>query len=378
MRGDVRTRQRTTANVASSLPAILGAMCIGLSTVSAQVDCGSGDELVAQCPNLLLNGSPPAVGLASDLAAVFTRADDFTLPAGGEVKLVRFWGFYLDSPPANCAPQTDSFGFQVWSDVGGLPGEPAIATPAFEVTRSALPVAQVGPGFDVFEYTLVFVDGSVHAAPGVRYWVEVYNDLSSCLWYWLTTSQGNGASASRIGAPFEASPAWSSASAEPYDQAFSLCTAACLSESFCDDGDGALAACPCGAGAAQSGCDIAQGTGGVHLTVVDRTTVPNNRATVMCVGYPAMATPAAIVVRSLGLDPAAPVVFGDGLRCVALPLVRLGAAVANGGVSSHVLGHGPMAGQGTFDYQVWFRNTPLSFCDPTAAFNLTNGITLSW
>jgi len=44
----------------------------------------------------------------------------------------------------------------------------------------------------------------------------------------------------------------------------------------------------------------------------------------------------------------------------------------------HTHGHGAGAGSGTFYYQLWFRNTPIMFCDPVAAFNLSNGRALSW
>jgi hypothetical protein len=70
-------------------------------------------------------------------------------------------------------------------------------------------------------------------------------------------------------------------------------------------------------------------------------------------------------------------VFGDGLRCVAAPLVRLAATTAAGGVATHVVGHGGAAGAGTFYYQAWFRNQPAMFCTPDA-FNLSNGRTLGW
>jgi hypothetical protein len=92
-----------------------------------------------------------------------------------------------------------------------------------------------------------------------------------------------------------------------------------------------------------------------------------------------MASPTAIVLRSNALDPASPVVFGDGLRCVATtPLVRLTAAAAGGGSSTHAFGHSAAAGTGDFYYQVWYRNAPSSFCDPLAAFNLSSGVTLTW
>jgi hypothetical protein len=151
-----------------------------------------------------------------------------------------------------------------------------------------------------------------------------------------------------------------------------------LYASFCDDADGSLASCPCAAGTPESGCDIAQGTGGVALDVVAQETSPINRATLSGTGFPSMGTPASIVIRAGALDTAAPVVFGDGLRCVGTPIVRLGAAFATGGTSTHTFGHGAMAGTGDNVYQLWFRNTPISYCDPAAAFNLSNGRTLAW
>jgi hypothetical protein len=45
---------------------------------------------------------------------------------------------------------------------------------------------------------------------------------------------------------------------------------------------------------------------------------------------------------------------------------------------TNTFGHGAMAGTGTFFYQLWFRSTPTSYCDPTAAFNLSNGTFLDW
>jgi hypothetical protein len=77
--------------------------------------------------------------------------------------------------------------------------------------------------------------------------------------------------------------------------------------------------------------------------------------------------------------PPRPVVFGDGLRCISTDgLTRLGATLASGGVAEHVFGHGAAAGPGVFYYQVWFRSTPATFCDASAAFNLSNGRTLDW
>jgi len=147
--------------------------------------------------------------------------------------------------------------------------------------------------------------------------------------------------------------------------------------SFCELGDGALAACPCGnVGTPDTGCDIQQGTGGVGLAVVTQQTTPNNRATLVATGFPSSTTPTALVIRGTSLETASPVVFGDGVRCVSTPLTRLAATFAAGGSTTHTFGHG--VGSGSFFYQLWFRNTPVMFCDATAAFNLSNGRTLTW
>jgi hypothetical protein len=147
--------------------------------------------------------------------------------------------------------------------------------------------------------------------------------------------------------------------------------------SFCDATDGALASCPCAnPGLPDTGCDLAQGTGGVGLAVLAQETAPQNRATLRGAGFPATSSPAVVVLRAAALDPSAPVVFGDGLRCVGVPLVRLAATLASGGLSVHVIGHG--AGSGTYAYQLWLRNQPIMFCDPVAAFNLSNGRALTW
>ena len=145
---------------------------------------------------------------------------------------------------------------------------------------------------------------------------------------------------------------------------------------FCEASE--LAACPCGnGGSPDSGCDLQQATGGVKLSLVGQTSQPQNRASVVGTGYPGTGTPTSIVIRGLGIDPAAPVVFGDGLRCVSLPVVRMKAAFAFDGVSVHTFGHNANAGSGDYYYQLWFRNAPAMFCTPDA-FNLSNGIQITW
>jgi hypothetical protein len=157
-----------------------------------------------------------------------------------------------------------------------------------------------------------------------------------------------------------------------------------LATTFCDALDGSLAQCPCGTGFADTGCDVpipaGQGggtTGGVQLELAAQTYVPANRATLSASGFPAGSMPTGVVLRSQNLEPN-PVLFGDGLRCVGVPAVRLGTSTAIGGNSVHTFGHGSMVGGGLFNYQLWFRSTPASYCDPTAAFNLSNGRRIAW
>jgi len=148
--------------------------------------------------------------------------------------------------------------------------------------------------------------------------------------------------------------------------------------SFCDAADGSLASCPCSnPGQLDSGCDLKQSTGGIHLDVSRQVTGPLNRATLVGSGFPPANAPDLVVIRSPALN-ATPIVFGDGLRCIGSPVVRVGATGASGGTSSQRIGHGAMIGSGTFFYQLWARNMPIGFCDPAAAFNLSNGRSLTW
>jgi hypothetical protein len=159
-----------------------------------------------------------------------------------------------------------------------------------------------------------------------------------------------------------------------------------VTTSFCDASDGSLASCPCtNPGNPDTGCDspipVMQGggtTGGIKLTVLTQESSPSNSSTMTGTGYPSASTPGAVVIRATALDSASPVVFGDGLRCIGTPLVRLAGAGASAGLSTHIVGHGAMAGTGTFFYQLWYRSQPPSYCDPIADYNLSQGQTLTW
>ena len=146
-------------------------------------------------------------------------------------------------------------------------------------------------------------------------------------------------------------------------------------QAFCDGSDGALSACPCAnPGTDDSGCAPAQGDG-VKLEVFGQQFGLENRATLTGSGFPPTSTPTTVALRGASLEPS-PLAFGDGLRCLALPLVRVRAAFAIGGTTTYAIGHDAPAG--SFYYQLLFRSGPVSFCDGTAAFNLSNGRVLTW
>ena len=78
-----------------------------------------------------------------------------------------------------------------------------------------------------------------------------------------------------------------------------------------------------------------------------------------------------------------PYCFGDGLRCAAGTIVRLGTKTNAAGTSLYpetgdasISVRGLVTTPGTRTYQVWYRNSA-SFCTP-ATFNLSNGVQIAW
>jgi hypothetical protein len=92
-------------------------------------------------------------------------------------------------------------------------------------------------------------------------------------------------------------------------------------------------------------------------------------------GFPVASSPAVVAIRSTtAANGGLGTPFGDGLLCVAPPVVRLNSTFAGAGSMSLSLSHG--AGAGTFVYQLWYRsNGPFCSAD---LFNLSNAVSIAW
>jgi YVTN family beta-propeller protein len=151
--------------------------------------------------------------------------------------------------------------------------------------------------------------------------------------------------------------------------------------SFCS-GDGSGTACPCGnAGAAGQGCANSINPSGARLSAVGGSSIATDSMQLRGSGMP---NAAALYFQgtaqsSGGLGST----FGDGLRCAAGTIVRLGTKTNAAGTSRYpetgdasISVRGLVTTPGTRTYQVWYRNSA-SFCTP-ATFNLSNGVQIAW
>jgi hypothetical protein len=153
-------------------------------------------------------------------------------------------------------------------------------------------------------------------------------------------------------------------------------------DAFCF-GDGSGTACPCAPPSGPgTGCLNSFGTGGL-LYASGANSVSSDAVTLTAVGLPTNASTLffqGTALQNGGLGS----VFGDGLRCAAGTVIRLGTKTASGGVVSYpamgdqsvsLRGMVPGAG-GLRYYQGWYRNAA-AFCT-VSTFNLTNGLSVSW
>jgi hypothetical protein len=182
---------------------------------------------------------------------------------------------------------------------------------------------------------------------------------------------------------FLASDAGTSSIVEAGVDAFRVSRGVCLPPlgTFCF-GDGSGAACPCGnTGSAGQGCASSLGHGGT-LSGTGFAIVGADSFVLTGSGMP---NSSALYFQ--GTSPAgggSGLLFGDGLRCAAGSILRLGTKNNLGGTSSYPVGADldisvkglvPAAG-GTRYYQVWYRNAAM-FCT-TSTFNLSNGLSAIW
>ncbi len=150
---------------------------------------------------------------------------------------------------------------------------------------------------------------------------------------------------------------------------------------FCA-GDGTGTACPCAnVGGAGRGCASSVSATGARLQATGN---PSLSADTVILGGSGMPNSSALYFQgttqqSGGLGSA----FGDGLRCAAGAIVRLGTKTNVGGTSSYPVGgdlsvsvRGAIGAPGTRTYQIWYRNAA-AFCTADT-FNLSNGFSIVW
>ncbi|MCY2960905.1 MAG: hypothetical protein NTY35_12140 [Planctomycetota bacterium] len=159
-------------------------------------------------------------------------------------------------------------------------------------------------------------------------------------------------------------------------------TAVPVGTPFCF-GDGTGTACPCGnasAFGANEGCLNSLGLGGKLLA----TGVASLANDTLRLNGTRMPDSSALFFQGTAQQASGTgAVFGDGLRCAAGTITRLGTKTNAAGASSYptvgdqsVSQRGVVLGAGTREYQVWYRNAA-AFCT-ASTFNLTNGLQVTW
>lgn len=150
---------------------------------------------------------------------------------------------------------------------------------------------------------------------------------------------------------------------------------------FCFGTVGSPVACPCGNNApagSQTGCLNSLGSGARLQT----SGTPRVSADTLVLRGTGM--PNSTCLYYQGTTAGTGAIFGDGVRCVASGIIRLGTKVNVGSQSEYpgvgdprisVRGLIPAIG-GARSYQAWYRNST-GFCT-SATFNLTNGVRVVW
>jgi len=148
-------------------------------------------------------------------------------------------------------------------------------------------------------------------------------------------------------------------------------------------GDGSGSPCPCGnSGSAGHGCDNSSATGGAQLSATGHVS-PDN-VVLIATGE----KPTATTIFLMGTSQVAPLIFGDGLRCVGGSLKRLISKNAAGGAVAYPEGAEPSIttraaalgspitpGQHRF-FMTYYRDPDPTFCPnpPGGTFNGSNAV----
>jgi hypothetical protein len=148
-------------------------------------------------------------------------------------------------------------------------------------------------------------------------------------------------------------------------------------------GDGTGTACPCGnAGAAGKGCANSIDPSGARLASSGVASIAADTFTLLGTDMPNSS--ALYFQGTAQAAGGAGSLFGDGLRCAAGSVLRLGTKTNVAGVSQYPAGADtPISVKGLNSagvlrhYQCWYRNADSVFCTPST-FNLTNGLSVTW
>ena len=163
--------------------------------------------------------------------------------------------------------------------------------------------------------------------------------------------------------------------------AFGFTPNAAVGTAFCF-GDGSGTACPCAnSGAAGNGCANSVNAAGANLRATGVASLVEDSLVLAGSGMPSSS--ALYFQGTAQAGAGLGTVFGDGLRCAAGSVIRLGTTNNVAGVSAYPFPAAPsvsvkglVTAPGTRTYQVWYRNAA-AFCT-ASTFNLTNGVQISW
>jgi len=148
-------------------------------------------------------------------------------------------------------------------------------------------------------------------------------------------------------------------------------------------GDGSGTSCPCGnVGSSSTGCPNSIFANGGRLVATGSASIAND--TLVLVGSEMPSSSALYFQGTSQANGGLGFVFGDGLRCAAGAVTRLGTKVNVVGTSTYpavgdqsVSIRGVNAAGNSRTYQVWYRNAAPAFCTADT-YNLTNAVSLTW